>query len=328
LHAIVLGLIKQAHNLRSAVAKNAVLALEDMFFGLRHKADGEITPVTAALVKRCADSSAFISGSIDDCIVTMIHNTSGTRTLTALLAGLDNRNQVIRGKVSNYVVELVLSMPDEIQGATKELDSLIMKLSKLTQDSSPEARMNSREIIRLMITNGLITRKHMESMLTPDVVEKSLMPQASPKCSTLNSPLNRSKKSFGSSRRASPHGSILKKNSTPSSSFNNQTFSNGEVDGCTPSPSISSSNRSPHNSTDKFDHDGTLCVAGISPRGNVKDISEGGGSIKRGIASRRKANNSTPKAVASKKLSQNTQDSIPELVELPVLLMVSKCVSE
>ena len=33
------------------MAKNSILAIDDMFFGLRHKADGEITTVIAALVK-------------------------------------------------------------------------------------------------------------------------------------------------------------------------------------------------------------------------------------------------------------------------------------
>jgi hypothetical protein len=41
----------KAHNLRSAVAKNAVLAIEDMFVGLRHRADAEVLAVTAALIK-------------------------------------------------------------------------------------------------------------------------------------------------------------------------------------------------------------------------------------------------------------------------------------
>jgi hypothetical protein len=252
------------------------------------------------------DSSAFITGSIDDCIVTMIQNTSGTRTLTALLTGVDNRNQMIRGKVSGYLVELVLSMSDELQGSTKELDSLLLKLSKLTQDSSPDARMNSREIIRLMLSNGLTTRSHMESVLTPDVVEKSMTPQASPKLSTLTSPLHRTKKSFGTTRRASPHGSTSKQNSfsTPLNSTGNLLVSDQES--------------------------GNLVVAGISPRGtcNVRDGGEG--INKKGIASRRKPNNATttPKDAAmshTKKMSQNAQDSSPALVELPLLLLVSRC---
>lgn len=47
----ILVLFSQAHNLRSAVAKNAILAIEDMFFGLRHRADAEVVGVSAALIK-------------------------------------------------------------------------------------------------------------------------------------------------------------------------------------------------------------------------------------------------------------------------------------
>ena len=237
----------------------------------------------------------------------------------ALLLGVDNRNQIIRGKVSSFLTELVLTVSDELHGS-KELDSLLLKLSKLTQDSSPEARMNSREIIRLMITKGLITRKHMESVLSVDMVEKSLAPQPSPKISTLTSPLHRRKQQLGSTRRASPHGSTLKSNN----SFNTQSFSNGELDN-TYTPTNNSS--TPLNSSDRLqvEQDSDLVVAGTSPRGSVRDTNEG--TLKKGIAGRRKVNGSTPKAASSmsqtKKMSQNAQNCVPELVELPLLLLVS-----
>jgi len=311
LHAIALGLIKQAHNLRSAVAKNAILAIEDMFFGLRHKADGEVKSISAALIKRCADSSVFITDAVDDCMVTMIRNTTVSRTLMALLAGLDNRNQVIRGKVSNYLVEMVLSMSNELYGLTKELDTLMLKLSKLTQDSSPEARMNSREIIRLMITNGTISRQHMESTLSPDIVAKSMAPQPSPKVSTLSSPLHRVKRTFSTTRRGSPLASSLKRNAAPTYD------SGGDSDSYTPT----GRNSSPMNSSDKIstDTNGNLCVAGVSPRATGKDNGDGPPLFK-GIASRGKSNMATPKA-STKKMSQNSQDCFTELVELPALLL-------
>ena len=317
LHAIVLGLIKQAHNLRSAVAKNSILAIEDMFMGLRQKADGEVTAVTAALIKRCADSSVFITDTIDDCVVTMIRNTNVSRSLMALLTGLDNRNQVIRGKVSNYLVELVLSMSNEMQGLTKELDSFILKLSKMIQDSSPEARMNSREIIRLMITNGMTTRKHLESMLTPDIVEKSMAPQPSPKVSTLNSPMNRVKRTFGTTRgRNSPTASIKR-----NTSYGTQSYDSGDSDVYTPTNRSASPMNMFGKSQTEVESD-NLCVAGVSPRGNGK-LNDDDPPLAKGIASRRRVNNgATPKA-STKKISQNSQDCFPELVDLPNLLLVS-----
>lgn len=201
---------------------------------------------------------------------------------------------------------LVMRMSDELRGCTKELGSLTQKLAKLSQDGSPDARMNSREIIRLMITNGLATRQHMESALSCDIVEKSMAPQATSAHSTLASPLHRTRKQFGSTRR----DSVAKKP---------QSFSIGEPDGLTPNDKNSSTLNSSENQSSE--QDSTFVVAGISPRGTGHE-----GATKSGIASRRKpAAASMPKAAPmrqAKKMSQIMQDSVPELVELPLLLLV------
>lgn len=42
LHSIVLGVLKQVDNLRSAVAKNALLTLGDLFQGLGRYMDSEV----------------------------------------------------------------------------------------------------------------------------------------------------------------------------------------------------------------------------------------------------------------------------------------------
>ena len=247
----------------------------------------------------------FITDSIDECIVTIIRNTTACRTLGALVTGLDNRSQNIRGKVSGYIAELVLSMSDQLHGSSKEIDILLSKLVKSTQDSSPEARMNSREIVRLMITNGLISRKQMEAMLSPDLVQKSMTPQASPKVSTLTSPLHRSKR-FGTTRRESPR--CMTRKDVPS--LNTRKLSNGSRHG----DESGEQNSIPSNSIGQLPiggGDNNLVVAGISPRGNMNED-----EVTHNFSCREKGN-------ASTKMSRNAQESFPELVELPILLLVS-----
>jgi len=51
LHALVVGIMKQIDNLRSAVAKNAILAMGDMFQGLGKAMEGEVPATIPVLVK-------------------------------------------------------------------------------------------------------------------------------------------------------------------------------------------------------------------------------------------------------------------------------------
>lgn len=66
----------------------------------------------------------------------------------------------------------------EIKGydlvATKELDSFKPIMSKLYSDSSPEARSNCRNVIRLLVTKNILPKAELEALLSADVVRKCL----------------------------------------------------------------------------------------------------------------------------------------------------------
>jgi hypothetical protein len=51
LHSLVLGVLKQVDSLRSAVAKNALLTLGDMFQGLKKAMDAEVMLAVSAVLK-------------------------------------------------------------------------------------------------------------------------------------------------------------------------------------------------------------------------------------------------------------------------------------
>ena len=60
-HTIVRSVIKAVDNLRSAVSKNAILTLEDMWIGMGKSMDPEVVAVTPLLLKRAADLSGFLT---------------------------------------------------------------------------------------------------------------------------------------------------------------------------------------------------------------------------------------------------------------------------
>jgi hypothetical protein len=133
------GVCKQMDNLRSAVAKNAMLTIADMFTGLGRVTTNTQTPthtqttmrcaldtteclsaVMSALIKRSGDTrNGFLEESADNAMYAILTTPTNTqllpavhtqpvisphRVLNSLLSLLDHRNVVIRGKISQYIV--------------------------------------------------------------------------------------------------------------------------------------------------------------------------------------------------------------------------------
>ena len=60
MHTLVVGVLKHVDNLRSAVAKNALLTIGDMCQGLQRRMDCEVSLVVPTVLKRFGDSSVFL----------------------------------------------------------------------------------------------------------------------------------------------------------------------------------------------------------------------------------------------------------------------------
>ena len=56
-HTLVRDVVKQVANLRSAVAKNAILAIRDLWTGMGRALDVEVGVVVPVLLKRSADTN-------------------------------------------------------------------------------------------------------------------------------------------------------------------------------------------------------------------------------------------------------------------------------
>ena len=61
LHSVILSVLKAVENLRSSVAKNALLCLGDVLKGFRRRMDPEIITILPVLLKRCADTNKFVN---------------------------------------------------------------------------------------------------------------------------------------------------------------------------------------------------------------------------------------------------------------------------
>jgi hypothetical protein len=174
------GLLKQVANLRSQVAKNAIIAIGDLCIDLGKNLDGEVGFVASALIKRLCDSSAFLSESCEASLTALIDNCTPTRTLAAFLMSQENRSPGIRGKAARLLVRLVENRAEELKSiyqrdsTAREFDSLFQRIPKLIADNTPEARASGREIVRLLIFSNIISSRDLSAYVPADAIDKAI----------------------------------------------------------------------------------------------------------------------------------------------------------
>jgi len=180
LRQLMKGLLKQVANLRSQVAKNAIIAIGDLCIDLGKALDNEVGFIATALIKRLCDSSAFVSDSCESSLTALIDGCTPTRTLSAFLLSQENRSAGIRGKAARLLVRLVENRAEELKtiyrrdSTSKEFESLFQRIPKLISDHTPEARSSGREIIRVLIFSNLISNRDLEVYVPADVIDKAL----------------------------------------------------------------------------------------------------------------------------------------------------------
>lgn len=193
LHSFIRLLMKQVENLRSSLAKNALLTMADCFQGLGKQLDAEVSGMVPGLLKRAGDSSIFLSESADRALERMIEHVSTARSLAALLAGLETRSTAQRSKAAYFLYLLSKSNKASEYSLCKEFDAFKVRIVKLLQDSSPESRQSARCMIKELLSQNIFTRQELEfnMNLTCDQIEKIMKEKshglATPKGGSYNS---------------------------------------------------------------------------------------------------------------------------------------------
>ncbi|CAM9460501.1 unnamed protein product [Scytosiphon promiscuus] len=98
LHALVRDVLGQAENLRSQVAKNALLTLADLWRGLGDVLDPELPMVCPLLVKKLADKVEFLADAARECVEEVVETATEARSLSAFLACGTHRSPAVRAK--------------------------------------------------------------------------------------------------------------------------------------------------------------------------------------------------------------------------------------
>lgn len=198
LHNLILLIMKRVDALRSSLAKNALLTIEDLFNGLKKNLDAEVAVIIPGVLKvshgqsrvfpfvisfiiycnlfssqRAIDSSSFIVESADSVLQTIIEQSSLARSLGSMLLHVTHRSAVLRAKVAMCLYATVIAKGDELPHC-KEYEAFKSSLPKLLQDAAPETRAYSRETVRLLLQRYIATRSELEVAVGADLLDKIL----------------------------------------------------------------------------------------------------------------------------------------------------------
>ncbi|EGZ16050.1 hypothetical protein PHYSODRAFT_504746 [Phytophthora sojae] len=138
-HAIVVEILKQVPNLRSSVSKNALLALESMCSAFSRTMDSEVENIVPVLLKRCADSNAFVCESAAASLHAVVLKCSTPRVVAALGSHVSSKASPIRREVARGVHALILGLAVSIH-ASKDLSSILQLVGRCLEDSNNEVR--------------------------------------------------------------------------------------------------------------------------------------------------------------------------------------------
>ncbi|EQC28319.1 hypothetical protein SDRG_13867 [Saprolegnia diclina VS20] len=124
-------------NLRSAVAKNGMLAVETLCLYLGKRMDTDLDDVVPLLLKRAADTNVFLSESGAQTLDAVVRGCSAPRVLSAVLPHVASKNHIIRKQVAIMLGKL---LSDGRLDVARDVDRVIMSVCSLVNDSNNEVR--------------------------------------------------------------------------------------------------------------------------------------------------------------------------------------------
>ncbi|KAM9341259.1 TOG array regulator of axonemal microtubules protein 1 [Symphorus nematophorus] len=150
LHDVCLSLIQEVKNLRSGVSRVAVCTLGDLYTHLQKAMDQELEGTVKALLQKAGESNAFIRQDVDAALDCMVQHCTPTRSISALLSGgLSHLNAVVRKCTAQHLANLVekVGAVRLLSGGKDLTDRILPAITKLSQDSSQEARYFGRRML-------------------------------------------------------------------------------------------------------------------------------------------------------------------------------------
>ena len=165
LHTVMLGMMEATLNLRSSVAKNALLALNDVVVGMGHYLDPELDNVIPKLLKKASESSSgFIGAEADRCLMAMCTSCTQARVLSTLMSASSSRVPVVRAKAACHIGYCVSKLGNEVC-SLRELNRLVNVGVKFMGEPVQDARHAGRRLLYSLYTHGAVELRQLQRLL-------------------------------------------------------------------------------------------------------------------------------------------------------------------
>ncbi|XP_061157356.1 TOG array regulator of axonemal microtubules protein 1-like isoform X1 [Syngnathus typhle] len=174
LRDVCLFLIEEVNNLRSVVSRTAVYTLGDFYMHLQKAMDQDLDETVKALLPKVGVSQAFMRDAVDGALDNMVRHCTPTRGIHALLSGgLSHLNPLVRKCTAQHLADLVEQVgATRLLSGSKDLTERILPaVTKLSQDSSQEARYHGRRMLL-----SLSCHPDFEKILERTIPSKDLQP--------------------------------------------------------------------------------------------------------------------------------------------------------
>ncbi|ETV72149.1 hypothetical protein H257_12910 [Aphanomyces astaci] len=154
---LVVEVVKQINNLRSSIAKNAMLAIETLCVSLSRKMDAEMDTVMPLLLKRAADTNAFLSEAAASTLVAVVQSCSAAKLLASLLPHAVSKHALIRKQVATVMGTILIAEAAASRlESYRELDRVLSTLCSLVGDSNNEVRDTAKPTLLFLKTQKYI----------------------------------------------------------------------------------------------------------------------------------------------------------------------------
>lgn len=164
LHAAMKPLLPAVDSLRSGVAKNAIMAMTDVFKGLGKGADGELEFCVPVLLKKAADTAGFIGSEAEHALDVMVEQCSESKALSALLGASRHKSPVVRLKSARWLFSVVEKLGPRMS-EVRDLEGVIKAGVAFMHEGNEETRHAGKRLLLCLNAVGVLDARVADRVL-------------------------------------------------------------------------------------------------------------------------------------------------------------------
>ena len=155
-HAVLIAVDAEVKNLRSQVARAAILCVGDLLSttALKRGLETDLDMISRTLLGKAGESNHFIRDDVDKALAAMVEHLSPPRVLAALgTNGLNHKSVVVRKSAANCIFAVVerLGPAKALKGAKDVTDRILTAAAQLVVDGSQENRFVGKKILNALM---------------------------------------------------------------------------------------------------------------------------------------------------------------------------------